>query len=62
VELREADGSVRIVGAHRDPGHPNWIDTTRLEHGVMGMWRVRAETHPTVSTQVVPLADTMLER
>jgi hypothetical protein len=58
----EPDGSVRIVGAHRDPGHPNWIDTTDHEHGIMGMRWVRAETHPTASTQVVPLADAMLGR
>ena len=48
----EPDGSVRIVVAHRDPGHPNWIDTTGHDHGIMGMRWVRAETHPAATTRV----------
>lgn len=53
----EADGSVRLVVAHRDPGHPNWLDTTGHDHGTMGMRWVRAADHPRASTRVVPLAE-----
>jgi hypothetical protein len=31
----EPDGSVRIVVAHDDPGHPNWIRTVGHTHGTM---------------------------
>jgi hypothetical protein len=48
---------VRIVVAHRDPGHSNWIDTTGHDHGIMGMRWVRAETHPAATTRLVPLAE-----
>ncbi|MEL4457140.1 DUF1214 domain-containing protein [Lutimonas vermicola] len=34
----EADGSVRIVVAHRDPGHKNWLDTCDHFEGTM-CWR-----------------------
>ena len=30
-----ADGTVRIVVAHDDPGHPNWIDTSGHHTGTM---------------------------
>ena len=32
---RNADGVYRWVVAHRDPGVPNWIDTTGLGHGFL---------------------------
>ena len=51
----EPDGSVRLVVAHRDPGHPNWIDTAGHSHGIMGMRWVRAETHPAATTRVASL-------
>lgn len=50
------DGSVRIVVAHRDPGVGNWIDTTGLTHGIMGMRWVRAADHPAAVTRVLPVA------
>jgi hypothetical protein len=50
-----ADGSVQLVVAGRDPGHPNWIDTTGHDHGIMGMRWVRATTHPAATTRVVPI-------
>ncbi len=33
----EADGSARFVIAHRDPGHPNWLDTAGHAHGIVGV-------------------------
>jgi hypothetical protein len=32
---RDGDGAVRYVVAHRDPGVPNWVDTTGLPRGFM---------------------------
>ncbi len=49
----ERDGSVRVGGGHRYPGH---------EHGIMGVRWFRAETHLTANNQVVPAADAKLER
>jgi hypothetical protein len=34
----ENDGSVRIIVAHTDPGHPNWINTCGHTEGTM-LWR-----------------------
>jgi len=34
----EADGSFEVVLAHRDPGHPNWIDTEGRAFGLV-FWR-----------------------
>lgn len=34
----EPDGSVRVIVASRDPGHPNWIDTCYHNEGTM-CWR-----------------------
>jgi hypothetical protein len=39
----EPDGSIRIVVAHRDPGHPNWIRTAGHLHGTMCFRWVRPE-------------------
>lgn len=33
--VRDTDGSVRIVIADGDPGHPNWLDTSGHRTGVM---------------------------
>ncbi len=32
-----ADGSVRCVVAHRDPGVPNWLDTAGHARGTVGV-------------------------
>ena len=56
---RRADGSVRVVVAHRDPGPgvDNWINTVGHDCGVM-TWRwIRAESHPTPQARVVKLAE-----
>lgn len=49
----EADGSVRIIVAHRDPGLPNWISTTGHTSGTMCFRWIRAKAHPQPRTQVV---------
>jgi hypothetical protein len=50
---READGSVRVILAHRDPGHPNWLETAGHRRGTM-CWRwIGAKEHPTPQTRVV---------
>jgi hypothetical protein len=33
----EPDGSVRVVLAHADPGHPNWLDTAGHTRGTIGV-------------------------
>ncbi|MFW6197881.1 MAG: DUF1214 domain-containing protein, partial [Myxococcota bacterium] len=51
----EPDGSVRVIVAHRDPGHPNWIETVGHRRGTM-CWRwVRATEHPQPRTRVMRL-------
>lgn len=34
---RDADGAIRYVVAHADPGVPNWLDTTGLDTGFMSL-------------------------
>ena len=34
----EPDGAIRVVVSHRDPGHPNWIETASHTEGTM-CWR-----------------------
>ncbi len=51
----EPDGSVRIVVAARDPGHPNWLTTTGHRHGGMLLRYVEAVTYPPVHTRVASL-------
>lgn len=53
----EADGSVKLVISHSDPGHPNWVETAGHNNGTM-CWRwIGAKDHPPVSARVVKLAD-----
>jgi hypothetical protein len=54
----EPDGSFRIVLAHRDPGHPNWIDTEGAPYSLV-FWRfMLAEGEvETPQVQVVPFAE-----
>lgn len=35
---QDADGNFEIVVAHRNPGHPNWLDTEGRPYGIM-FWR-----------------------
>ncbi len=52
----EADGSFKIVVAHRDPGMPNWLDTEARSFGIM-FWRfqlVEGSIEP-LTTEVIEL-------
>ena len=42
----DADGVVRLVIAHRDPGVPNWVDTTGHPEGFMSPRWAYSETPP----------------
>ena len=53
----EADGSIRLVVAHEDPGLPNWIDTAGHVSGTMCFRWVRAESHPEPRTRVLKLGE-----
>jgi len=53
----EADGRVRFVVAHRDPGVPNWLDTAGHQRGTVGVRWVGPDVLDVLpSTRVVPLA------
>lgn len=52
----EPDGSWRIVVAHRDPGHPNWVSTQGHHEGLLWFrWFLPDETPSQPSLQVVPV-------
>lgn len=55
--VAEPDGSIRLVVAGRDPGHPNWLDTAGHVRGTMCLRWIRADSHPTPRTRVVALSD-----
>lgn len=52
----EADGSFKIVVAHRDPGIPNWLDTEGRLFGIM-FWRFQLPEEPIqqLETEVITL-------
>ncbi|WP_420619997.1 DUF1214 domain-containing protein [Candidatus Poriferisocius sp.] len=52
----EADGSVRLIVAHEDPGLPNWIETAGHSLGTMSFRWVRAAETPQPQCRVVPLS------
>lgn len=49
----EDDGTVRVVVARRDPGHPNWLDTAGHGRGGLALRWVGAEIEPEVRCRVV---------
>jgi hypothetical protein len=55
--VAERDGSVRLVIAHRDPGHPNWLDTAGHRHGTAHIRYVLPESRPPARTTLVPLRE-----
>jgi hypothetical protein len=52
-----ADGSVRIVVSHRNPGVDNWLDTAGHRFGTMCFRWVRAASHPVPQTSVTNLSE-----
>ncbi len=49
----EAGGGVVLYISHKDPGHPNWIETAGHNNGTM-CWRwIGADVHPDVHASVV---------
>jgi hypothetical protein len=58
--VRDVDGHYRYVIAHRDPGVPNWLDTTGIREGFMAMrWTYPQPTDrlPSVTVRKVPLSE-----
>ena len=56
------DGVVRLVVAHRDPGVPNWLDTTGHAEGFLTPRWAYSDTPPddqwpSISATKVPFAD-----
>lgn len=52
-----ADGSVRVIVSHSDPGRDNWIETCDHHQGTM-LWRwVQADSHPQPECRVVKFSE-----
>jgi hypothetical protein len=47
------DGRYRVVIAHRDPGVPNWLDTTGLHEGMIATRYIRTADVPAQTGQLV---------
>lgn len=58
----DADGGVTLVLAHRDPGHPNWLETAGHDNGTMCLRWVGAREHIHPTTRVLRLADFIKEQ
>ena len=52
----EPDGSVKIIVAHKNPGHPNWIETAGHRQGTMCFRWIRADEHPQPRCRVTDLS------
>ncbi|MET0248208.1 MAG: DUF1214 domain-containing protein [Sphingobium sp.] len=52
-----ADGSMTAIIAHRDPGHPNWLDTAGHVTGHFAMRWIRAAEHIDPTTKLVSFDD-----
>ena len=53
----DSDGKVRLVLSARDPGVPNWLDTSGLLRG-FAQWRwYLSDRFPVPATRLVPVAD-----
>ena len=53
----DADGKVRAVVSHRDPGVPNWLDTEGRPVGLCIYRWLRASDMPAAHAEVVPLSE-----
>lgn len=53
---QDAEGNFEMIVAHRNPGHPNWIDTEGRAYGIM-FWRFQLpeEDIPALKTKVITL-------
>jgi len=51
----EADGSLRILVAREDPGHPNWLETAGHARGGMLFRWIGCDEHPPLATRVAPV-------
>jgi hypothetical protein len=53
----ERDGSFKMILAHEDPGHPNWLDVEGRVSGLV-FWRFQLPKEKIVTPQaeIVPLA------
>lgn len=51
---KNADGSITIILAHRDPGCANWLETAGHECGTLCMRWVGSDEHVHPTTEVVP--------
>ena len=47
------DGRYRVVIAHRDPGVPNWLDTTGLHEGMIATRYIRTANVPPQTGQLI---------
>lgn len=52
----DADGRVRFVVAHEDPGVQNWIDTSGHPEGMIQYRYIWTKTKPAPSVSIVPFA------
>jgi hypothetical protein len=52
----DADGKVRLVLAHEDPGYHNWLDTQGFERGNLTYRNLLSQTPTTLRTQKVDRA------
>jgi len=55
--VADAQGRVRAVVAHRDPGAPNWLDTAGHARGCLALRWVGADRDASPRTRVAKLAD-----
>lgn len=53
----DADGRVRVVVSHQDPGVPNWIDTEGRPTGMVAYRWIWTENRPTPDGTVIDLDD-----
>jgi hypothetical protein len=53
----DADGKVRLVLAHDDPGYHNWMDTEGFERGNLTYRNLQSDAQTSFRTQLVKRAD-----
>jgi hypothetical protein len=53
----DADGRIRLVLAHADPGLRNWLDTQAFEEGYLSFRNIGTRAFPPIGTAVVRVDD-----